>query len=185
METTMAKQDLIDFWKAERERLVRYVRRQINDAADRDSEDVVQDVLEGILRQLDFDRPIEDLSAYVYRALKNRVIDLFRKKRDVVSMDAPFDGDEDLSLASLLADAAPDAFDELSGKETLLRAAAVMETLNDDEKAVVVETELHERTFKELAEEWGVPIGTLLSRKSRALAKIAGALADIEEGWDE
>jgi RNA polymerase sigma factor (sigma-70 family) len=185
METTMAKQDLIDFWKAERERLVRYVRRQINDAADRDSEDVVQDVLEGILRQLDFDRPIEDLSAYVYRALKNRVIDLFRKKRDVVSMDAPFDGEEDLSLASLLADAAPDAFDELSGKETLLRAAAVMETLNDDEKAVVVETELHERTFKELAEEWGVPIGTLLSRKSRALAKIAGALADIEEGWDE
>jgi RNA polymerase sigma factor (sigma-70 family) len=185
METTMAKQDLIDFWKAERGRLVRYVRRQINDAADRDSEDVVQDVLEGILRQLDFDRPIEDLSAYVYRALKNRVIDLFRKKRDVVSMDAPFDGEEDLSLASLLADAAPDAFDELSGKETLLRAAAVMETLNDDEKAVVVETELHERTFKELAEEWGVPIGTLLSRKSRALAKIAGALADIEEGWDE
>ncbi len=181
----MTRQNLVDFWKAERERLVRYVRGQISDAADRDSEDVVQDVLESILRQLDLERPIEDLSAYVYRALKNRVIDLFRKRRDTISIDAPFNDEEDLSLASLLADAAPDAFDELSGKQMLLRVAAVMESLDDSEKAVVIETDLHERTFRELAEEWGVPIGTLLSRKSRALAKIAGALADIEEDWDE
>ncbi|MBN2224476.1 MAG: RNA polymerase sigma factor [Deltaproteobacteria bacterium] len=181
----MTRQHLIDFWKAERYRLVHYVRGLISDAADRDSEDVVQDVLESVLRQFDLSQPIEDLSAYVYRALRNRVIDLFRKKRNMVSIDAALADDEELSLASLLADAAPDAFDELSGKETLIRIAAVMESLGDDEKAVVVETELHERTFKELAEEWGVPIGTLLSRKSRALAKIAGALADLEEEWEE
>jgi RNA polymerase sigma factor (sigma-70 family) len=185
METTVRREHVIDFWKAEREKLVRYVRGLVEDAADRDGEDLVQDVIEGILRQLDLSRPIEDVSAYVYRALRNRVVDVFRKKRNVVSMDAPLGDEEELSLGSLLATAAPDAFDELSNKEVRWRVLEAIESLGEDEKAVVIETELNERTFRELAEEWGVPIGTLLSRKSRALAKIADALADLEEEWEE
>jgi len=181
METVMTRQRLIDFWKSERDRLVRYVRGLIDDAADRDSEDVVQDVLESILRRLDVNRPIDDLSAYVYRALRNRVIDSFRKKRNMTSIDAPFDDDDELSLLSLLSDTSPSAFDELYGREIRYRIFEAVEALSDDEKAVVIETELNERTFKELAEAWGVPLGTLLSRKSRALAKIAEALADLEE----
>lgn len=181
----MGRQHLIDFWLAERGRLVRYVRGLIVDAADRDGEDVVQDVLEGILRQLDLNRPIEDLSAYVYRALRNRVIDLFRKKRDMSSLDAALDDDAELSLSSLLPDAGASAFDELYSMEVRYRIFEAIESLADDEKAVVIETELNERTFKELALEWGVPLGTLLSRKSRALAKIAGALADLEEEMED
>jgi RNA polymerase sigma factor (sigma-70 family) len=181
METIMAREHLIDFWKSERDRLVRYVRGLIDDAADRDSEDVVQDVLESILRQVDVNRPIDDLSAYVYRALRNRVIDLFRKKRNMTSIDAPLDDDDELSLLSLLSDTSASAFDELYGLEIRYRIFEAIEALNDDEKAVVIETELNERTFKELAEVWEVPLGTLLSRKSRALAKIAEALADLEE----
>ena len=184
MESIVRREQLVGFWKSERNRLVRYVRGLIDDAADRDGEDIVQDVLENILRQLDLSQPIEDLSAYVYRALRNRVIDMFRKKMDMVSIDAPLGDDEELSLASLLSQAAPDAFDELSTKEIRWRVLAAIESLGDDEKAIVIETELNERTFKELAEEWGVPLGTLLSRKSRALAKIADALADLEEEWE-
>ena len=177
----MTRQHLIDFWTVERDRLVRYVRGLIGDAADRDGEDVVQDVLEGILRQLDVNRSIEDLEAYVYRALRNRVIDLFRKRRDMTSIDAPLDDDAELSLSSLLSDTSASAFDEMYSTEVRYRIVEAVEALRDDEKAVVIETELNERTFKELAEEWGVPLGTLLSRKSRALAKIADALADLEE----
>jgi RNA polymerase sigma factor (sigma-70 family) len=185
METTVRREYVIEFWEAERDRLVRYVRGLIDDAADRDGEDLVQDVIEAVLRQLDLSRPIEDLSAYVYRALRNRVIDIFRKRRNTVSIDAPLGEDEELSQGSLLAAAAPDAFDELSDKEVRWRLLEAIEFLGEDEKAVVIETELNERTFKELAEEWGIPIGTLLSRKSRALAKIADALADLKEEWEE
>jgi RNA polymerase sigma factor (sigma-70 family) len=181
METSLTRQHLIDFWKLERDRLVRYVRGLIGDAADRDGEDVVQDVLESILRQLDVNRPIEDLSAYAYRALRNRVIDLFRKRRDMTSIDAAINDDAELSLLSLLSDTTANAFDELYGMEVRYRIFEAIEALADDEKAVVIETELNDRTFKELAEEWGVPLGTLLSRKSRALAKVADALADLEE----
>ena len=108
----MTRQHLIDFWTVERDRLVRYVRGLISDAADRDGEDVVQDVLEGILRQLDVNRPIEDLEAYVYRALRNRVIDLFRLRKDMTSIDVAIDNDAELSLSSLLSDRSASAFDE-------------------------------------------------------------------------
>ncbi len=47
-----------------------------------------------------------------------------------------------------------------------------MDGLADEEKAVVLATEIEGRTFKELAADWDVPIGTLLARKSRALGKI-------------
>lgn len=177
----MNRQHLVDFWTAQRGRLVRYVRGLIGDAADRDGEDVVQDVLESILRQLDVDRPIEDLEAYVYQALRNRVIDLFRKKRDMTSIDAALDDDDRLSLLSLLSDTSASAFDEMYNMEVRYRIFEAIEALTDAEKMIVIETELNERTFRELAEEWGVPLGTLLSRKSRALAKIADALADLEE----
>jgi RNA polymerase sigma factor (sigma-70 family) len=181
MEATLTRQHLIDFWTVKRGRLVRYVRGLIGDAADRDGEDVVQDVLESILRQLDVNRPIEDLEAYVYQALRNRVTDLFRKKRDMTSIDAATDDDAELSVLSLLSDTSASAFDEMYSMEVRYRIFEAVEALNDDEKAVVIETELNGRTFRELAEEWGVPLGTLLSRKSRALAKIADALADLEE----
>lgn len=177
----MKKEAIADFWARERRRLVGYVRSLIGDTAERDGEDVVQDVLVSLLERLDVTAPIEDLSAYVYQALRNRVVDMFRKKRDVVSLDAAPAGDPDLSLASLIADSSADAFDELYGLEIRYRILEAIELLSDDEKAVVIETEFNDRTFRELADRWGVPIGTLLSRKSRALAKIADALADLAE----
>jgi RNA polymerase sigma factor (sigma-70 family) len=181
VEATVKRQAVADFFKAERARLVGYVRSLIDDAAGRDGEDVVQDVIVSVLERLDVTAPIEDLSAYVYQALRNRVVDHFRKRRPTASLDAPVGDDPELSLGSLLSDPAADAFDTVYGAELRLRILSAIELLSDDEKAVVIETEFNETTFKELAERWGVPIGTLLSRKSRALAKIAQALADLAE----
>ncbi len=181
MEEAVKKETIADFWAGERRRLVGYVRSLIGDAPDRDGEDVVQDVLVGLMERLDVAGPIEDLSAYIYQALRNRVVDLFRKRRETVSLDAGRADDPSLSLISLIADSTADAFDELYGAEIRYRILEAIETLTDEEKAVVIETEFNDRTFRELSEEWGVPLGTLLSRKSRALAKVRDALADLEE----
>jgi RNA polymerase sigma factor (sigma-70 family) len=181
MEATVKREAVADFFKAERARLVGYVRSLIDDAAGRDGEDVVQDVIVSVLERLDVTAPIEDLTAYVYQALRNRVVDHFRKKRPTVSLDAAIGDDPELSLASLLPDPTSDAFDAVYGTELRSQILAAIERLSEDEKAVVIETEFNDRTFKELAEQWGIPIGTLLSRKSRALAKIAGVLADLAE----
>jgi DNA-directed RNA polymerase specialized sigma24 family protein len=47
-----------------------------------------------------------------------------------------------------------------------------MDELSVGERAVILATEFEGKSFKDLAEEWEIPLGTLLARKSRALDKI-------------
>ena len=44
--------------------------------------------------------------------------------------------------------------------------------LNPNQQAVIVATEIDHYTFDELSEEWGIPIGTMLSWKSRGMKKL-------------
>jgi RNA polymerase sigma factor (sigma-70 family) len=154
-----------EFFRAEYSRLVRFVRRLIDDAADRDAEDIVQDVMLGLFDKADVTAPIENLSAYIYSALRNRVTDMFRRKRDVAS------------LAALVHESAEDAAHVLEKKELRESVVKAIENLSDDQKAVIIATEFEDRSFGELSEEWEIPIGTLLARKSRALKKIKRELA--------
>ena len=82
-----AKRSWSDFFSRERKRLVGYVRTLINDASDRDGEDIVQDVALGIFDKGDIAAPIENFSAYVYQALRNRVVDYFRRRKSTASLD--------------------------------------------------------------------------------------------------
>ena len=96
-----------EFFQKEYFRLVRYVRRLIDDAADRDAEDIVQDVMLSIFDKADVTIPIENLAAYVYRSLRNKVIDVFRKKKDVVSLsdvisEANYDTEREVERKELM-----------------------------------------------------------------------------------
>ena len=153
-----------DFFRTEYSRWVRFVRRKIDDAADRDAEDIVQDVMLGIFDKADITVPIENLSAYIYRALRNRVTDMFRRKRDLAS------------LAELVQESNQGAADALEQKELRESVVKAIDNLSDEQRAVVIATEFEDRSFRELSEEWEIPIGTLLARKSRALQKIKSEL---------
>ena len=89
-----------------------------------------------------------------------------------------FDG-SDLSLTDLVSDPSDDALEEIEKQEMLHHMFAVIELLNEDEKAVIFETEFEGRSFQELSTEWDIPIGTLLARKSRALEKVRQMLVDF------
>lgn len=154
-----------EFFRTEYSRWVRFVRRLIDDAADRDAEDIVQDVMLGIFDKADITVPIENLSAYIYRALRNRVTDMFRRKKDLAS------------LAELVYESVEDAANALEQKELRETVVKAIDNLSDEQRAVVIATEFEDRSFRELSEEWEIPIGTLLARKSRALQKIRSELA--------
>ena len=154
-----------EFFRTEYGRWVRFVRRLIDDAADRDAEDIVQDVMLGIFDKADITVPIENLSAYIYRALRNRVTDMFRRKKDLAS------------LAELVYESVEDAANALEQKELRETVVKAIDNLSDEQRAVVIATEFEDRSFRELSEEWEIPIGTLLARKSRALQKIRSELA--------
>jgi RNA polymerase sigma-70 factor (ECF subfamily) len=148
------------FLRDKRDALVGYVRRRIGEAAGQDAEDIVQDVMVGLFDRADPTIPIRDLGAFVYQALRNRIVDRFRRRR------------EDLPLLEEILDTGPDPARAFERRETLDDVFAAMDGLAAEEKAIILATELEGRTFKELAAEWKVPIGTLLARKSRALDKL-------------
>lgn len=156
---------IVEFFKTEYKRLVGYVRQRIDDTAERDAEDIVQDVIVNIFDRADMVRPIENLSAYVYQSLRNRVVDLLRQRKDT------------LSLSDVIPVSSNDTASEVEKKELHEHIYRAMDSLKDEERAVVIATEFDGDSFRDLSEDWGVPIGTLLARKSRALKKIKRKLS--------
>jgi RNA polymerase sigma factor (sigma-70 family) len=154
------KKRIAGFIATEWHRLVGYVRAWIADTADRDAEDVVQDVLERMFVNAESTEPIADLSAYLYRSLRNRVIDLYRKPKRTSE------------LSEDIADLRYDVEEALGREEASEAMFEAIEDLPEAQREVLVATELEGRSFKELAAEWNVPIGTLLARKSRAVAAL-------------
>jgi len=158
---------ITDFFNREYKRLVRFVRYLIVDEAERDAEDIVQDVMLNIFNKTDIIEPIENLSAYIYQSLRNRVKDLLRKKKDMTS------------LSELIHDVRYDTVHEFEKKEIQEQIFRAIDSLSDEQRAVIIATEFEGRSFRELAEEWQIPIGTLLARKSRALEKMRHRLTGL------
>jgi len=156
-----------EFFRRERSRLVRYVRRLIDDAADREAEDIVQDVMLSIFDRADITIPIESLSAYIYQAIRNKVIDIFRKKK------------EEIPLPDEIRDLGYSTEDEVEKKELIDHIFEALDSLPPESRAVVIATEFEGRSFRELSEEWKIPIGTLLARKSRALQQLREKLTGL------
>jgi RNA polymerase sigma factor (sigma-70 family) len=146
-------------------RLVGYVRAWIADTAERDAEDVVQDVIERLFERADVTEPVADLTAYLYRSLRNKVIDLYRKPKRAAELP------EELSDIRFEASA---EMDRDEARETLFEA---IDELPPAQREVLVATELEGRSFKDLAEEWETPIGTLLARKHRAIRALKETLS--------
>jgi len=163
---------ILDFMTREREKLIGYVRRFIDDTAERDGEDIVQDVVLNIFNRADITIPIENVAAYVYQALRNKVIDYLRKRREMISLDDGWTDDEEITLLQTLSDPRTDGTDELSRMEICENLFELLSVLNDEQRAILIATELEGKTFQELSKEWGVPLGSLLARKSRALQRI-------------
>jgi RNA polymerase sigma factor (sigma-70 family) len=158
---------ITDFFRTEYKKLVRFVRYLIDDTAERDAEDIVQDVMLNIFNKADITEPIENLSAYIYQSLRHRVIDVLRKKKDAIS------------LSGLIHDVRSDTVHEVEKKEIQEQILRAMDSLSDDQRAIIIATEFEGRSYRELAEEWQIPIGTLLARKSRALEKMRHKLTGL------
>ncbi|MBN1881004.1 MAG: sigma-70 family RNA polymerase sigma factor [Deltaproteobacteria bacterium] len=179
MSTDTQNMNIAGFFETEKNRLVGYVRRLFGEDADRDSEDIVQDVMLGIFSRSDELEAIENISAYVYRAVRNRVIDALRARKPTVSLHGNNTDDRAPALEDILADNRYNAYDETHRSEIRRRITEAIDDLSEDQQAVIIETEFIGKSFQELSEEWDIPIGTLLARKSRGIVKIREALSDL------
>ncbi|MBN1127633.1 MAG: sigma-70 family RNA polymerase sigma factor [Chitinispirillaceae bacterium] len=181
----MTKQDrtkLAGFFSREYNRMAGFVRSLIEEAADYDSEDIVQDLALNLFSRADITAPIEDAAAYVYQALRNRVVDRFRRRRASVSLDSPVMTEQGAAtFKDLFPDHGMTMEQALDDREMKQRLYKEIDALPDEQKAVLVATEFGEKTFAELSAQWQVPIGTLLARKSRALSRLRQKLVQKKE----
>ena len=163
----------------EQSRLRNFIRRRVPDP--RDAEDILQDVFYELVEANRLLMPIEHVTGWLFRVARNRITDLFRKKKpESFSNAAVADDDEEpLFLEDLLPspDAGPDA---LYARNVLLDAIEVaLEELPEEQREVFVAHEVEGLSFKEIAAETGVSVNTLLSRKRYAVLHLRERLQNI------
>ena len=163
---------LSGFFAREYQNLVSFVKSYWIGDAQVDAEDIVQDVVLSLYTKVDFNRPIENMLAYTYRSLRNRVIDRQRKRKDqVLSAYDDDESGENLLLRTLANEEVTEEEAE-EQEENIDRMFELIDELRPDQQEILIRTELEGYTFEELSQEWEIPIGTLLSRKHRAMAKL-------------
>ncbi len=167
----MKDRDFRSLIRTERQRFVNYVASLLNEAVVMDAEDIVQDVLLKILGKPNLSVSVENMTAYVFRSLRNRVIDSRRTNRTTLSLDAGQDP-EGVKLIDLLLDHKPNALEILQTREGKEELFAALGTLNELEEAVIRAHELEGISFKQMSEMWSIPQNTLLSHKARAMKKL-------------
>ena len=166
---------LSGFFAQEYNNLVAYVKRNLEAA---DAEDVVQDVAMNLFTKADFNSPIENLFAYVYRSLKNKIIDLRRKKRELRLDDYEDEESGENVLLRALSEEPAEFLEDPDNELKLGKMYECIEELRPDQQDIIIATELEGYTFEELSREWDVPIGTLLSRKHRAMSKLQAIMKE-------
>ena len=172
-------QQISEVVKREGSRLRNFIRRRVADP--RDVEDVLQDVFYKLVEANRLLMPIEHVTGWLFRVARNRITDLFRKRKPELLSDAAVEDQngELLQIEDLLPspDAGPEA---LYLRHVLLdELELALDELPDEQREVFVAHELEGRSFKELAEETGMSVNTLLSRKRYAVLHLRERLQSI------
>ena len=169
---------IADVIQREGRRLFLYIRRRVEDEGD--AEDILQDVFYELTEAYRLMKPIEQVGAWLYRVARNRIVDRFRKKKPEPLGDVRRgEGDEALLLEDLLP--SPDAGPEAVYTRTVLleELDAALEELPEEQRDVFMAHEMDGRSFKQLADETGLSINTLLSRKRYAILHLRRRLKAI------
>ena len=158
----------------ERSRLRNFIRSRVPDA--QDAEDILQDVLAELVEAVRGMVPLAEESGWLFRVAKNRIIDLFRKKKP-----QPLSESEWLSIEELLP--SPDGGPEAAYARGVLldELDAALDELPAEQRDAFVAHELQGKSFKELAAETNVPLNTLLTRKHAAVLHLRKRLQSIDE----
>jgi RNA polymerase sigma factor (sigma-70 family) len=165
----------------EQSRLRNFIRRRVPDA--RDAEDILQDVFYELVEANRLLVPIDHVTGWLFRVARNRITDLFRKKRTEGVRDTAV-ADEDgevLRLEDLLP--SPEAGPDAAYTRSLLleELELAVDELPEEQRDVFVAHELEGRSFKEMAAETGVSVNTLLSRKRYAVLHLRERLQRIHD----
>ncbi len=167
--------------QTERARLRNFIRKRVADEAD--AEDILQDVFYEFVQAYRLMKPIEQAGAWLFRVARNRIIDLYRKRKtDPLREErAVAEDGESLRLQDVLPsrDSGPEA--ALAGNLLLAELDEALEELPEAQREVFIAHEFEGRTFREISVATGVSVNTLLSRKHYAVLHLRRRLQAIHD----
>lgn len=164
----------------EQNRLFNFIRKRVKSTLD--AEDILQDVFYQLVRVSEEVNTIEKMSAWLFQVARNRITDLYRKKKSYTFSD--MGGSDDEEEGSLqFEDYIPDLTDM---PDALLTREMVWEVLEEglaelpeEQRLVFNLHEFEEVPFKEMAEQLGETVNTLISRKRYAILHLRKKLATL------
>lgn len=176
---------LSDAVSKNRARLRNFIRKHVANRAD--AEDLLQDVLYELVENYELISPLGEVTAWLFRVARNRIIDLFRRKQREARRTAPVApaGDEPSAFAvENLLPSADDGPEAAYARSVLLdELEAALEELPDEQRDVFIAHELMGYSFKEIAAETGASVSALLSRKHYAVLHLRERLRSIYDDF--
>lgn len=156
----------------EKDRLLSFIRNRVSTTEE--AEDILQDVFFQFVAGYDTIESLDRVTSWLFSVARNKIIDRYRKEstrpqRRDFSSETGSDGDSPITLQEILPDLGN------TPEDTVMREviwAAIMEALDElpaDQRAIFILNEMEDRSFREISEETGISINTLLSRKRYAI----------------
>ena len=166
----------------EQRRLRNFIRKRVADESD--VEDILQEVFYELVESYRLMKPVEHVGAWLFRVARNRITDLFRKKKTEAINDAWTDLVDELLRVEELLPLTDAGLEAAYARSVLLEELdAALNELPEAQRDVFIGHELEGRSFKELAAETGVSVNTLLSRKRYAVLYLRQRLQAIYEDF--
>ncbi len=163
----------------EQARLRNFIRRRVADRED--AEDILQEVFYELVETYRMMKPIEEVTAWLFRVARNRITDLFRRRKRQAIVDAPGTNEDGEALRWEDVLPSPDAGPQAAYARSVLleELDAALEELPEEQREAFIAHELMGYSFKELSAQTGVSVNTLLSRKHYAVLHLRERLQAI------
>jgi len=159
----------------EKDKLLGFIRSRVSSVEE--AEDILQDVFYQFVAGFEAIESIDRATSWLYSVARNKIIDRYRRdavrpQRADFELISGKDDETPLTLQEILPDLGS------SPESTLLREAIwdeitdALAELPADQREIFILNEIEEKGFREIAEETGVSINTLLSRKRYAIQSL-------------
>lgn len=141
-----------------------------------DAEDVLQEAFVNALSNLDILGKVENITAWLFTVIRNKVIDLWRRRETRQAAGETNVSEE--TIAEIIASTGLDPSDELVRGELAGALSDAIAALPDRQREIIEAQVIDDETFREISERTGEPINTLMTRKKLAVKKLSAALKD-------
>jgi RNA polymerase sigma factor (sigma-70 family) len=167
------KLNIAEIIKNQGKRLHGFIRKRVRSSED--AEDILQEVYSQLVEADRLMKPIDQMSAWLFTVARNRITDLYRKKK-TGPMSESYSENEDMSLFEEFSELRNLMFDNGSTPETEYLRALVwtelekaLQELPEEQRLVFELTEMKGFSFKAISKQTGVAVNTLISRKRYAV----------------